>query len=101
MKTFQSYLRWAAAEIIEYLLSRRESRLVFVRRDVDGVVLGQLHSARGAEPDKRVRRERRGVRLRETRGGLSTATGGFGELVTLNTAWYFLANVIFMYLAQM
>lgn len=36
---------------------------MLVRGNVDGVVLGQLHAARGASSDKRVGGQRRGVRL--------------------------------------
>lgn len=36
-----SYVRWAGADVVENLVSRRNWAASFVWRDVDGVIVGQ------------------------------------------------------------
>lgn len=59
---FSQSLGGTVAEVVENLFSGRKHDFVLVRGNVDGVVLGQLHAARGAGSDKRVGGQRRGVR---------------------------------------
>lgn len=70
-----AHLGGTVAEVVENLFSGRKHHFVLVRGNVDGMVLRQLHAARGACSHKRIGGQRRGVRLlkKKTRTFLSQA----------------------------